>query len=98
MLSLYVRDDWYEELRAVFKHYGFDFTRYEVIENENINCTQICMYFQAYGQPYGLSYAWPQYVLCEFSKLNIKLMLVEYIHKQLKAIDKTETWELVPKT
>lgn len=98
MLSLQVPDDWYEELRVVFKHYGFDLTRYTIWEDPSTNCTQIQMYFQAYGTPYGLSYAYPQYVLREFSKLNIKLTLVDYIHKQLRAIDKTETWELVPKT
>lgn len=98
MLNLYGKRYLYKELCVVFKHYGFAFTRYEIIENENTNSTQIQMYFQAHGKPYGLSYEWSQYVLREFSNLNIKLMLIDYLHKQLATIDKTETWELVPKT
>lgn len=63
MLGLYVRDDLYEELYVVFKQYGFDFTRYEIDEDVNTNCTRIRMYFEVYRKPYGLSYEWSQSAL-----------------------------------
>lgn len=98
MLSISARNDLYEELSIIFKSYGYDFTRYEILDKPNMSCVSIQMYFQVYDKPYGLAYEWSTYQLQEFTKLNLKLMLIDYLHKQLKAIDKTEHWELVPKT